>query len=168
MRVYLGVDPGVTGAFAVLEVADDGLQTLSIHPTPVLWVKIGKSQRRRYEIPPLLDLLATLPRITLAYLEQQSARPGQGAASTFQTGWGEGMWSACLTACAIPFQLVSPVAWRRLVHLPHVTDKQARKAHVRLAAVRRFPAVPLKLQHADAVMLAVAAALEHGTGAAAC
>jgi hypothetical protein len=31
-----------------------------------------------------------------------------------------------------------------------------------VAACRRFPAVPLKLDHADAVMLAVAAALEHG------
>ena len=68
-----------------------------------------------------------------------------------------GLWTALLVACRIPFVVVAPPQWRRKVGLRGV-DKTA----VRLAACRRFPATPLKLDHADAVMLAVAAALEHG------
>jgi hypothetical protein len=161
VKLYLGIDPGVTGALAVLQVDDDGQQTVTVTPTPVLWVRVGRGKRRRYEIGPLLDTLRNLPPIALACLEEQHARPGQGVASTFATGYGAGMWTACLIACRIPFLAVHPRRWRQLVGLPHAGDYRARKAQVRLAACRRFPRTPLKLEHADAVMLAVAATLEH-------
>src|SRR5262245_13291588 len=103
VRVYAGVDPGVTGALAVVTVGAEVGTGLTIHPTPVLWVRVGKSQRRRYEIAPLLDLLRSFPAITLAYVEEQHARPGQGVSSTFAIGYGAGMWHAALVACHIPF-----------------------------------------------------------------
>jgi hypothetical protein len=67
-----------------------------------------------------------------------------------------------LVATQIPFAVVDPRRWRKQVGLTETTDKVARKSAVRVAACHRFPAVPLKLEHADAVMLAVAAAIEHG------
>src|SRR5262249_57755622 len=100
--------------------------------------------------------------MTLRYLEAQGGRPGQGRASIFTTGYGEGLWTALLVASAIPFAVVQPQRWRKLVGLTETTDKVARKNAVCIAACRRFPGVPLKLDHADAVMLAVSAAIEHG------
>jgi len=157
---YLGVDPGVTGAFARFTVDPVAGNGLTIFPTPVLWTRVGQSRRRHYEIAPLLQLLREQPPITLAYLEEQHARPGQGVASTFSTGFGAGVWTACLTACEIPFVLVHPRRWRSLVGLPQATDYKSRKRAVCLAACRRFPGLTLRLEHADAVMLAVAASLE--------
>src|SRR5262245_46659672 len=163
VSVYLGIDPGVGGACAAFTVDPLRGDDLAIHPTPVLWVRVGKHKRRRYEIRPLLELLRTLPPIRLAYLEEQHARPGQGVTSTFATGYGAGMWTACLVACRIPFVVVHPRRWRSQVGLPQLhASYQARKNQVRLAACRRFPDHPIRLEHADAVMLAVAASLAHG------
>lgn len=162
MARFLGVDPGVTGAFALFTIDPPFGTGIAIHATPVLWARVGKGTRRRYEVAPLLELLQHLPPITLAYLEEQHARPGQGVSSTFATGYGAGLWTACLTAARIPFVLVHPRRWRKLVGLPEAHDTKHRKLDVRLAACRRFPGLALKLEHADAVMLAVAASLEHG------
>jgi hypothetical protein len=166
MRRYVGVDPGTTGAFAVLDIADDGAQALHVHPTPVSWVQVGSGKRRRYDPQGLYFALDPYrhPAISLVYLEQQSARPGQGVASTFSTGVGFGLWIGLLTALALPYATVPPPRWRAKVGLPAQpgAEKKQIKEAVRLAACRRFPAVPINLDHADAVMLAVAAALEHG------
>ena len=168
MTRYLGIDPGVSGAFAILDVADDGAQQLTIEPTPVTWITAGRGKRRRYDAAALWQTLKTAahtgPRVCLAYLEQQSARPGQGVTSTFSTGLGMGLWVGLLTAAAVPFVVVPPPRWRSLVGLaaqPGQPKKHVKEA-VRLTACRRFPAVPINLDHADAVMMAVAAALEHG------
>lgn len=167
MRRYLGIDPGVTGAVALLTVHDDGTQALTVQATPCDWVQVGSGKRRRYNAYALFTALEAVgPRlISLAYLEQQSARPKQGVASTFSTGFGFGLWVGLLTALAIPFAIVPPRRWRARAGLaahPKGTAPKAIKTAVRLAACRRFPAVPINLDHADAVMLAVAAALEHG------
>ena len=162
MSLFLGCDPGLAGAFAVLRVAGDGQQTIHVTATPVIWTSIAGGKRRRYDLHALLGLLRHLPPVALAYLEAQSARPQQGRSSILTTGYGEGLWTAFLVASAIPFAVVDPRRWRKQVGLTETTDKVARKAAVRVAACHRFPAVPLKLDHADAVMLAVAAAIEHG------
>jgi hypothetical protein len=171
VATYLGVDPGLGGALALLEVAADGTQAVRVWPVPTTTTAVAGRRRRHYDVPALLSMLQALPcnsatgePITLAYLEEQGARPAQGAASTFATGFGFGLWTAILSALAIPFVTISPQRWRRLVGLarqPAGTSRKAIKEGVHIAARRRFPTVQVKLDHADAVMLAVAAALEH-------
>jgi len=163
MRRYLGIDPGTTGALALLRVQDDGAQALEVHPTPCDWIQVGTGKRRRYAVDRCWDALSLLTPISLAYVEQQSARPKQGVSSSFQTGFGYGIWIALLTAARIPFAVVPPPRWRARVGLTPQpkADKKHLKELVRLAACRRFPAIPINLDHADAVMMAVAAALEH-------
>jgi hypothetical protein len=164
-RRYLGCDVGVTGAMAVLDIEDDGSQRVFVVPTPVSWVPVGTGKRRRYDAGALWERLRVhAHKVALCYLEQQSARPGQGVSSTFATGLGMGLWVGLLTAAGIPYVVVPPVRWRARVGLaaqPRAPKKHVKEA-VRLAACRRFPAVPIHLEHADAVMMAVAAALEHG------
>jgi hypothetical protein len=165
MRRYLGVDPGVSGGYAILEIDEYFREQVAIRPTPVLWTAMNNAKRRRYNVTGLWAQLAALPPVTFAYLEQQMARPKQGVSSTFATGEGYGIWTALLTAAAIPFAIVPPARWRIEAHLPahpKHTDKKLIKEAVRLAACRRFPHLVLKLDYADAVMLAVAAS--HGEG----
>jgi len=165
MRRYLGCDPGVSGAVAVLDVHDDGTQALTVTPAPCDWYQVGTGKRRRYAVARCAETLEALSPVSLTYVELQSSRPRQGVASSFQTGFGFGMWIALLTALRIPYAVIPPPRWRARVGLaahPKGTEKKVLKQAVRLAACRRFPAVPINLEHADAVMLAVAAALEHG------
>jgi hypothetical protein len=168
MATYLGVDPGLAGALALLDVAPDGTQAVRVWPVPVVTSVAGGRRRRHYDVPAVLGMLKALPAtngpITLAYLEEQGPRPAQDARSTFSTGFGFGLWTALLTSVAIPFVTISPQQWRRRVGLPRQpkgTSRKAIKEGVHIAARRRFPTVAVKLDHADAVMLAVAAALEH-------
>jgi crossover junction endodeoxyribonuclease RuvC len=160
---YVGVDPGLSGAFVTLDVAEDGTQAVTTYPVPVAWLEVHRGRRRFYDVPVLWKQLQAVRPVTLAYVEQQGARPGQGVTSTFSIGQGFGMWHALLVAAAIPFVVVAPQRWRARVGLPKTaTTPQGRKKAVALAACRRFPGIAIKLDHADAVMLAVAAALEHG------
>lgn len=162
-QCFLGIDPGLDGALAVLDVAEDGTQTVTVHPAPVMVVQGGPGRRRVYDVPKLLRLLEEVSAATMAYIEQQGARPGQGVTSTFSIGMGYGLWYGLLTAVAIPFVVVPPQTWRRKLGLPRgLKPPKAVKRTVALAAARRFPTLELRLDHADAVMLAVCAALEHG------
>lgn len=166
MIVYLGIDPGVTGACCELHCHADGRQEIVVHPTPVVWRATAKGKKRRYDLPAVSSLVAGMGHdIALAYVEQQSARPGQGVTSTFATGYGAGMWDAMLTAFGIPHVVVRPQKWRAVAGLrvwPKGTKTAAIKADVRTVAARRFPGVAIHLDHADAVMLAVAAASDNG------
>lgn len=160
MKRYLGIDPGLSGAYATLEIDAYATHRLSVVPTPVLWTTVGTGKRRRYNVMALWAQISTLEPVTLAFLEQQSARPGQGVSSMFSIGEGYGIWMALLTAAQVPFVIVPPARWRSLAGLatqPKGTEKKAVKEAVRIAACRRFPNYILKLDHADAVMMAVAA-----------
>jgi hypothetical protein len=154
----LGIDPGLSGAIAALTITLDGQQTITITPTPTVWAVTGRgTRRRRYDVPAMCAALRHLRPVSLAYLEQQSARPGQGLTSTLSTGVGFGLWLGLLVACAVPFVLVTPPVWRRRAGIPGLGGD---KAAVRLAAMARFPGVPIPRDHADAVLLAVAARAE--------
>jgi crossover junction endodeoxyribonuclease RuvC len=170
MQRFLGVDPGLTGGFAILDVHDDGTQTVVVEAAPVVKVPATKGGTRRvYDVPALYQALTNLQPVTMAYLEQQGARPGQGVTSTFSIGMGYGLWYGLLTAAAVPFMVVSARTWQAKVGVRSKGKKplKAIKQGVRLAAQRRFPTLQVKLDHADAVMIAVCAALEHGVGAVA-
>ena len=163
MQRFLGVDPGLAGAFATLVVEDDGTHAVTADPVPVGWLEVHRGRRRFYDVPVLWQQLQAVRPVALAYVEQQGARPGQGVTSTFSIGQGFGMWHALLVAAAIPFVVTPPQRWRARVGLSQkAASPQSRKKAVALAACRRFPGVAIKLDHADAVMLAVAAAFEHG------
>lgn len=158
-RMYLGIDPGLSGALASLVVWPDGAQELQVYATPTVPVDVNGHHRRFYDVGQMFPMV---PRdADFAYLEQQGARPGQGVVSTFSTGFGYGVWYAILTAQSVPFRVVTPQSWRKQTGIlggSGYTKAQV-KRNARLVACRRFPTVPITLAHADAVMLAVAAAL---------
>ena len=70
------------------------------------------------------------------FIETQQAMPKQGVSSTFQTGYGYGVWIGLITALQIPWTPVRPSTWKRAM-LPGL-DK-ADKTSSRIAAIRMFP-----------------------------
>ena len=120
---YLGIDPGKSGAVAVVD-ADGNL--LLVFDTPL----IG----RDYDAGEMVDFL-TEHRESRAALEIQHAMPKQGVSSTFTTGYGYGLWYMALTALGIPFDLVRSQDWKRALGIPAGRDKADSVA----AAQRLFP-----------------------------
>lgn len=158
----LGIDPGLSGAVATIDLHQGGeLPCLvAVTPTPTLTVTMRKKTRRDYDVPAMWRLLvaahapATV-RVAGVYLERQGPRPKQGVTSTFSTGVGFGLWRGLVIAMALPLVVVEPLRWRRAFGL----IGKGKTASLRVAT-ERFPAeYPPQLRRhdgaADAVLLAV-------------
>ena len=147
MRI-LALDPGLTGGLAII--SEDGV---IVEPMPSL--------------DGVLDL-ATLARLikfhtpNIAYLEKVGARPGQGVSSMFKFGRVFGALEGLLTGLGIPYRLITPQAWTKVMHQGVERSVDPKKRSI-IAASRLFPDVDLlatersKVPHsgmADALLLA--------------
>lgn len=114
---YIGIDPGKKGALAVI--SDDGIE---VHP---------------YGMDTYLSVLNRHRDHAVVCLEQVGARPGQGVTSMFTFGALYGWLQGVLSAYHIPYQLVSPLRWKREFSI--TADKNSSIA----VAQRLFPDVSL-------------------------
>ena len=104
----VGIDPGVGGAVAAY---DRVAQRWSVHSTPVVPVKRGRTIRREYDLPEMVRLIRQL-RPLQAVIEQQGPQPKQGVVAAFGTGAGYYAWQAILVACGVPYERVRPQVWK--------------------------------------------------------
>jgi hypothetical protein len=119
MRV-LGVDPGVRGGLAVIEL-NDGAAPLLVDAADIPTVGTGAKER--------VDVLALRTWIQMhrpdrAGIERGQAMPRQGASSGFKYGRGCGA-----------LELVEPSVWKRARHLRGGDKESARQL-----ALQIFPA----------------------------
>lgn len=128
MRV-IGIDPGLTGAIAVVGGDDAAI----IYDTPVVKTK----GRLTYSIRDMDLLLSSISKtnyhLDAVGLERQQAFPGQGVASTFRTGEGYGLWQALIIASGLSVTIVSPQVWKKFCGLSK--DKE----ESRQLAIKLFP-----------------------------
>jgi crossover junction endodeoxyribonuclease RuvC len=152
MTRYLGVDPGLSGALAIVEV---------INGVPVLIDAVdmpssGTGAKARVDIIAAAQWIAKHAPST-AYIERAEAYPGQGASSGFSYGRAAGAVEAVVALCSIPLILLEASAWKRKLHLPG-KDKEA----ARQRALQLFPSqhalLALKRWHgrAEAALIVVA------------
>lgn len=122
---FIGIDPGLDGAIAVVNAKG---KVLLCADTPTLTVKRGKKNKREYQVTEMNRLLKRAavfePGEDFAVaLEQVHAMPGQGVTSMFGMGMGFGMWQGLIAARRLPLQMVSPMKWKKYFGL--TKDKQA-------------------------------------------
>ena len=108
--LIVGIDPGFLGAISVL--TDQGA-LLSVVDMPVILVKKGKSKKHRYDEPAIRKILADVPAPVHVILEYQQAFPKQGGVSNFTTGGNYGFLRGVLAGLAIPYETVTPRAWKK-------------------------------------------------------
>ena len=128
MGIYLGIDIGVTGAVAVL---DESANLISAIPMPVL---ADGTKGRRTVNAPLLASIVLASHADHAFVEFVSARPGEGAASSFSFGRARGVLEGVLAAAGIPATFLTPACWKRQVGLT-LASKDASRSE----AIRRYP-----------------------------
>jgi crossover junction endodeoxyribonuclease RuvC len=154
MPSYIGIDPGLSGALAILD--EDG-GVVDVVDTPVVLVKKGKQKNHVYVVADMVALLrpyASQPFYTRVALESVSARPGQGVTSMFSMGKGLGLWIGILTALGFPLTFVTPQSWKKALQIP----TGAAKGSSILRARQLFPGVALDRVkdhgRADALLIA--------------
>lgn len=115
MRV-LGIDPGLAGALAVLDFADDILapSLVSVIDVPT----ISEGAKRRVWIAPLTEWLMELnPAPVWGFIERAQAMPEQGASSGFIYGRAVGYIEATVLCAGIRLRTAEPQTWKRRLGL---------------------------------------------------
>ena len=126
MSFVIGIDPGASGAVAILE--RDG-SLVQVFEMPAVEVKVGKAMKRRVS-PEMLAAELRLYNVsgTVAFIEQVAAMPGQGVSSMFAFGESFGLAKGVLAGLAIPVQTVLPGKWKRALALNAGKDASRAKA----------------------------------------
>lgn len=118
--LFLGIDPGLHGAVAVLSIEDAIYPYIQeIHDVPTLPVPYRGKTRRELDPHRLVQILRPLAsRVRVAVLELPTASPQMGVVSAFRFGQAvEGVRSV-LAALEIPVKTVAPSVWKSLMRLP--------------------------------------------------
>ena len=146
MTFWIGIDPGLNGATAVI---DDEFKIMLIGRTPT--IQVGK--RRQHNVAEMVHYFKQTvnPQKAFAVLETAHARPGQGVVSMFSFGRGFGIWEGILAALGIPYILVSPQAWKKVM----LCDTDKSKGAAKIVASRLWPALG-KLTDGEAESLLMA------------
>lgn len=141
MAFYMGIDPGMSGAVAVI--GPDGFADVWDYPGEL------------FEAGVLLRQLCIDYPITLCAVEKVASMPKQGVASSFKFGMNFGGWLMTLGALGTPHTLVTPRTWQKVCLDSGTGETKARSLSV---ARRLFPDLDLsKAKHdgrADALHLA--------------
>jgi crossover junction endodeoxyribonuclease RuvC len=125
MTVFLGVDPGVSGAIAFYFPPQD---RVSVYDVPIAGGEIAT--------PVLADIIIAYGHYDMvAWIERVGAMPGNGGASMFNFGRAYGDVRGVIGALKIPTHFVTPQMWKK--HFRLTSDKDQSRA----LAIRLFPDV---------------------------
>lgn len=162
MRRWIGIDPGLDGAIAVLD--DDGSEP-DVGRMPTVPAANGKG--RDYDIARIRDWLSEAgeARPCRVVIERQQAmvRAGikQGTVSSFQTGRGFGLLEGLCAGLGLSHELVHPRIWQaEMFRGQKVKDTKSASlllAHRLFPAVRLLPGERARVEHhgmSDALLIA--------------
>lgn len=99
--IYIGVDPGVNGAMARIHISEDS--DTFIYTVPFT------------NIQDMLKSLCVDTDECFATIELVHALHNSAAKSTFEFGKNLGEWIGLMTGLGIPYQLVPPATWQKVM-----------------------------------------------------
>ena len=135
MKHYMGIDPGYSGAVAVVDEDGGFLASVRLNAT-------------EHDVSEFVREHA--PNVAFAVLEKVNAMPRQGVSSTFKFGTSYGFCRALLVCHRMSFEVVTPATWQRELKCLSKGDKNVTKA----AAQRLFPGQKVVHATADAMLIA--------------
>jgi crossover junction endodeoxyribonuclease RuvC len=126
----LGVDPGIHGGLAIVEI-NDGVAPTLIEAVDIPTVGVKAKER--------VDALALRAWVAAhqpqhAFIERAQALPRQGSSSGFKYGRATGAIEAVIACCEVATTIVEPSMWKKFHRLPG-KDKEA----ARQRALQLFP-----------------------------
>lgn len=160
-KVFLGIDPGASGGFAVLS-SSGKVTTWKMPATKkevwdmLQWEAVGQLSGIRH--------FAAIEKVG-GYMGRGVGERGGGAANgsaMFKFGMSYGSLRMALIAAGIPFEEVPPAVWQRGLGIPPrkregkkvVESKSAFKSRLKQKAQQLFPSEKVTLATADALLIA--------------
>ena len=148
----IGIDPGLSGAIAVME--DN--KVLNIFDIPVM--SEGKKNKRQLNSALLVNLLKkniNKEEEVAVVVEQVNAMPGQGVTSMFNFGQTFGALKGICAALELPIFFVRPSKWKK-----HFELLNSSKDASRTKAIEMYPKLSSQLSKkkdvnkSDAILIA--------------
>ncbi len=121
--MILGIDPGLSGAIAVLEKK----KVLSLSDMPVM--NEGKKNKKQLNSAQLVNIIRenTIGEEEIAVVvEQVNAMPGQGVTSMFNFGQTFGAIKGVCAALNLPIFFVRPSKWKKYFDLINSSKDSSR------------------------------------------
>jgi len=111
----LGIDPGISGALALLTEDDRLVEVWDMPVSPKLSGK-GNQVNAALLVSMFQQAIALAQNAghdVTVFLEQVGAMPGQGVTSMFGFGRSAGVIEGVAAAMALPVHMVTPQAWKK-------------------------------------------------------
>ena len=115
MSVIIGIDPGITGAIAVLD--KDTTKIIQLEDMPI--TPDGKGKKNKVSGTGIKRVLGQYSPddVFMVVLEQVHAMPGQGVSSMFSFGRSYGAIEAAVGVLGFSLVYVTPQRWKRTAGL---------------------------------------------------
>lgn len=135
--MIIGIDPGLTGAYAILSGG-----RVTTHPLPIRQYTRGRGSSKAIDADALLGALRDIFAFHTPFcvLELVGGISGQGAHRAFNFGRGVGVIEAALQICGARVVYVAPQVWRAKLGVRAAPGDKNSKAASRRVASALFPA----------------------------
>lgn len=120
--LILGIDPGVSGAYAALNPTDNTLQWVLDLPT------FQQKGKPRLDVSELSSRISIYSHdIAFAVVEDVHAMPGQGVVSMFTFGEAKGAAIGVISAHNIPIYFINPSVWKLSMGLSSIKEHSIKR-----------------------------------------
>jgi len=158
--IAFGVDPGLSGAIAVVETMADGGVRLYVVDMPVVEVVRNAKTKREVSAAGVADVVAAFTaahagHARVACVERVGAMPGQGVSSVFSFGRSAGIVEGVLAALKIAVTITTPQAWQKAMAVRGGKDGSRARAMEVFADRSHFFARKKDDGRADAALIAM-------------
>lgn len=147
----LGMDPGATGAMALL---DPRTWTIEVLDTPNRSIQVNGKPRTEVDVA-LMSRFITGSKPDLIVSEKLWSRPGQDSKSTFSLGRYYGQIEACAAALGISHLTPTPQEWKKRLMVSENKDLSRSRASALIPSIAHLLNRKKDHNRAEAALLAL-------------
>ena len=149
--IYVGIDPGLTGAVAILHESGK----VEFYDMPVVASTGERTELDVWGIRDIIERIRDCGKATVG-LEKVHAMPKNGAISGFSMGGSLMAWKMGFACFGIRYQLVLPARWKKLVMDGRPKEKDVSREVARMLYPSTAADLCLKRHHGRADSLLIA------------
>jgi hypothetical protein len=145
MTYTLAIDPGVSGALALILSDGGSARVVAVRDMPIaVTSKTDGKLRRRVDPKGLAMALSDLGamakgKLANAYVEHVHASPGMGVTGAFSFGHTLGTIEAVVRLSGLDVVLVSPTQWKRALNVPADKKEASAAATLTFGTAEHWP-----------------------------
>jgi crossover junction endodeoxyribonuclease RuvC len=158
MRFIGGIDPGLTGALAVL---DFDLACLHLWDTPTVSVQVGDKVRKRVDPIACAEAVGRFP-LDSSLIENVHSTPNDGHAGAFTFGKATGIMIGVFAGLDFPLGSVAPAKWKMAMQVPADKGDAMRRASEMFPRCTKAWARKMDNGRAEAAIIALFHAISLG------